>query len=322
MRATRRTGLARRRHRGVTTGFTLVELLVVIAIMAVLIGLLIPAVQAAREAARRAVCADRQKQVAYAIRQYEAARSAFPPGRIGCDDTGEIMSIPLCPPGLPPEQKNAASGFVAILPHIEQQPLHDQLAVASGGLWNRNVSSLAWYDIPAKRDGVQQRLALFTCPSDTASPLSDVYAPIIAATASFALVQGSIGPGHLAYTKSAAKYDNDGLFIYVRPRHEREVTDGLSHTLALGEVILGDWWESSNTWTYARQNADSLRTTANPLNTRPGDGALADRQNGAFASHHPGGATFAHADAHVTFLQEEIDLALYRALSTIAGDDN
>jgi prepilin-type processing-associated H-X9-DG protein len=100
------------------------------------------------------------------------------------------------------------------------------------------------------------------------------------------------------------------------------VTDGLTHTLAVGEVILADWWESSNTWTYARQNADALRTTANPLNTPPGAGVMSDLQNGAFASHHPGGATFAHADAHVEFIQEDIDLSLYRALSTIAGEDN
>src|SRR5687767_15956509 len=62
--------------------FTLVELLVVIAIMAVLVGLLMPAVQAAREAARRAVCTDRQKQVALALRHYETAHGAFPPGRL------------------------------------------------------------------------------------------------------------------------------------------------------------------------------------------------------------------------------------------------
>jgi prepilin-type N-terminal cleavage/methylation domain-containing protein/prepilin-type processing-associated H-X9-DG protein len=312
-------GAVPRRSRG---AFTLVELLVVIAIMAVLIGLLMPAVQAARETARRAVCTDRQKQVVLAIRNYETAHGAFPAGRLGCDDTGEGAPIPLCPPGLTPEEKNAASGFIPILPYIELQALFDQLDVAHGGLWNRNVASLAWYDIPAKRAGIQQRVPLFVCPSDTADELSDVYDPVIAATASFVLVQGSIGPGHPAYAKAAAKYDNNGLFTYKQARREREVTDGLTHTLAVGEVILADWWESSNTWTYARQNADALRTTANPLNTRPGAGVMSDLQNGAFASHHPGGATFAHADAHVEFIQEDIDLSLYRALSTIAGEDN
>jgi prepilin-type N-terminal cleavage/methylation domain-containing protein/prepilin-type processing-associated H-X9-DG protein len=310
---------ATRRPKG---AFTLVELLVVIAITAILVGLLMPAVQAAREAARRTVCTDRQKQVALALRNYETARDAFPAGRLGCDDTGEVEPVPVCPPGLSPEKKNAASGFIPILPNLELQALFDQLDVAHGGLWNRNVASLTWYDIPGKRAGIQQRVPLFVCPSDTADELSDVYAPVIAATASFVLVQGSIGPGHPAYTKAAAKYENNGLFVYKQARGEREVTDGLTHTLAVGEVILADWWESSNTWTYARQNADALRTTSNPLNTPPGAGAMSDLQNGAFASHHPGGATFAYADAHVEFINDDIDLALYRALSTIASEDN
>jgi prepilin-type N-terminal cleavage/methylation domain-containing protein len=44
--------------------FTLVELLVVLAILTVLMALLLPAVQAAREASRRAMCSDHQKQTA------------------------------------------------------------------------------------------------------------------------------------------------------------------------------------------------------------------------------------------------------------------
>ena len=64
-----------RRH----CGFTLIELLVVIAIIAVLIALLLPAVQQAREAARRTQCKNNLKQIGLAIHNYSDSYRQFPP---------------------------------------------------------------------------------------------------------------------------------------------------------------------------------------------------------------------------------------------------
>ena len=58
--------------------FTLVELLVVIAIIAILAGIIIPAVNAAREAARRAQCLDRMRQIGIALHTYEKANNGLP----------------------------------------------------------------------------------------------------------------------------------------------------------------------------------------------------------------------------------------------------
>jgi hypothetical protein len=286
------------------------------AILAVLVALMLPAVQAAREAARRQVCISHLKQTAQAILNYESARGWYPAGRVGCDDTSDI---PVCPPGLPTEKKTAASALVTILPYMEHQALHNQLGVERGGLWNRNVDDLAsWYNDPVKASAIVERVPTFVCPSDLSKPISDVYAPVLAATGSYALVQGSKGPSS---PRAEAKYDNNGLFMYVVRRRAGEVLDGTSHTLMLGEVMMADTWESSNTWTYARLNSDCLRTTEYALNTKPGYSVHYERQNGNFGSQHPKSALFAHADGHVDVIDEAIDLATYQALSTNAGED-
>jgi prepilin-type processing-associated H-X9-DG protein len=282
--------------------------------LGVLASLLLPAVQAAREAARRSACIGRLSQLALAVRNHESTMQQFPSGRVGCDTTPNNA---VCPPGLPPEGYNAASGFVTLLPQIEMQALYDQLGVQRGGLWNRNVDDLDWADIPAKYYGVQQIVPSFVCPTSTAKPISDVY-PVPAATGSYALVQGTKGPHS---PRPEAKYDNDGMFVYVTPRRSSEATDGLSRTLLVGEVIMADAWESSNTWTYARLNADSLRTTEYPLNTLPGTVYTYEGQSGAFGSEHAGGGVFVYGDGHVEFMSDEIELPTYRSLSTMAGDE-
>ncbi len=307
--------------RGIGRGFTLIELLVSLAVIALLVVLLLPAIQAAREASRRMGCANNLKQLALAVGIHETANRALPAGRVGCDDTGDKLTLRECPAGLSPDKKNAASAFVTLLPELEEQPLCDTLAVANGGLWNRNVNDLGWYNIEGKRRGVAERPAVFVCPSDVAEPLSEVYLPVIAATGSYALAQGSLPPGT---PSELVKFRNTGPFIYVTRRKLQQLTDGAPQTMLLGEVALADVWESSNTWTYALSTADCLRSTANPLNTPPGAGNIFtayNRQNGAFGSHHPGGGQFAFADGHVEFVANTIEFATYQALSTIAGAD-
>jgi prepilin-type N-terminal cleavage/methylation domain-containing protein len=64
-------------------GFTLIELLVVIIIIAMLVALLIPGVQAARESARNASSKNNLRQIGLAMANHEAAKGYFPPSWLG-----------------------------------------------------------------------------------------------------------------------------------------------------------------------------------------------------------------------------------------------
>ena len=296
--------------------FSLVELLTILAILSILISILLPAVQAAREAARRASCQNNLKQIGLALHHHESAKRTFVAGRLGCDSWGANNSQSPCSGHLTAVEQTGASGFVSLLPFLEQEPLYAQINVHEGGLWNKDTNDIAWYvnDL-SKRLGVQTRPSVFVCPADSSGAISDVYFPIRAATGSYAFSTGTLGAGDI---KSEVKYRNNGLFVYFEKRRIADVRDGLSNTIAVGEVRTSDKWESSNTWSYGISNADCLRSTKNPLNTLPGDGIVEERQNAAFGSMHPGGGLFLFADGRVQFIDDSIELVAYQKLSNLS----
>ena len=111
-----------------------------------------------------------------------------------------------------------------------------------------------------------------------------------------------------------------GLFMrYPRPIKFREVTDGLSKTLLLGETLPGDC-----VWNGAFDTNFPCNPTTIPLNTFTSDNGVAANwyYHCGFKSKHPGGASFAMGDGSVHFLSELIDYRLYNNLGTRAGGES
>jgi prepilin-type N-terminal cleavage/methylation domain-containing protein len=211
--------------------FTLVELLVVIAIIGTLIGLLLPAVQAARESARRSSCSNRLKQLGLAIHTHESANRVLPYGRGGHLESNIYSGTTVYDNTTPDPGVNGypgagvCSGFIAILPYIEEQSLYDRIVPVK--LANANNAGAAW--------GTQLQNIL--CPSDSPPDKTiELWAG------------NSLGQTNYVWSHGD-KYDNlnvdekvapttigmRGLFGLNSTVKMSEITDGLSNTIALSE---------------------------------------------------------------------------------------
>jgi type II secretory pathway pseudopilin PulG len=96
----------------------------VIAIIGVLIALLLPAIQAAREAARRAQCTNKLKQIGLAVHNFHSARNALPPMNLQNTEIALNAS----------SSNQMATFLLLLLPFMEQQPYYDELTGSSYGL--------------------------------------------------------------------------------------------------------------------------------------------------------------------------------------------
>jgi prepilin-type N-terminal cleavage/methylation domain-containing protein/prepilin-type processing-associated H-X9-DG protein len=291
-------------------GFTLIELLVVIAIIAILIGLLLPAVQKVREAAARMSCTNNLKQIGLALASYEETHKKYPPGRVGCDgaNNGPCNGLTLI-------ERTGASGFLMLLPFVEQGNLYNtfdqnDLPYNQGATW------------VAKSQGVEQRPSVYVCPTDSSQPFV-VTNGLNAATGSYAFVHGTRGPNE--GINADMKTNNTGMFNYKNTHTLAAMTDGTSNTIMVGEVIDAHTELSYNRWSLGSRHLDSLRSTVNPLNTPPGTGVTTSPYGiplyGGFGSRHTGGGQFVFGDGHVIFISDSIDINTYRGLSTRAGGE-
>ena len=253
---------------GKRLGFTLVELLVVIAIIGVLVALLLPAVQAAREAARRSSCSNNLKQMGLALHNFHDTYNRFPAAMINsgrCNVAGGTNGWNYKGPEVDLQAiygrggKNDPSnyrvmnhtGFVALLPFIEQKPLFDQYSYLNIA----NSSKGDTYSLTMGPDptGNKNRivgatpLKVYTCASDE-NPAPVMITTNAAQTFYERGVNGTY-PGvargnYLFSTGYYTDYDRDYSVLAIWAKGAfgnngaagMNMKDGTSNTLAIGEA--------------------------------------------------------------------------------------
>ncbi len=211
------------------SGLTLLELLVVISIITLLASLSLTGVQTARERARNIACMNQLRQIGLGLQGFETAHRQYPSDGWGWAWVGDdSASLGLDGPG----------GWIhSILPFMEQQ-----------SLWEATKS------LSSRNQAIQTPVPLLYCPSrrsvaaypytQTSVPLRNADTPKTGSRTDYAISAGSrvipVGPGpdtivDLATFPRFPKSLYSGISFVRSQIGTRDVTDGLSHTVAVGE---------------------------------------------------------------------------------------
>ena len=292
-------------------GFTLIELLVVIAIIAILVALILPAVQQAREAARRTQCRNNLRQLGVALHNYHDRHRMLPPGYVSLYDGSGTDTGP-------------GWGWCSfLLPDLEQSVAFQQID------FNRPIEASG---------NALIRVSVFptlSCPSDDIKPFwpAKKYDPVSGAPQAVICSVGSTNYVGM-FGISEPGVDGEGLFFRNSNISFRDITDGLSQTIAVGERShrLGEatWTGSVTGALLAGDPSDGIGQlvpehgsgmTLGHVGERRGPGDPRSDANQFFSRHSGNGVQFLFADGHVSFLPSSFDYRTYLALATRAGRD-
>lgn len=275
--------------------FTLVELLVVIAIFTLLVGLLLPAVQMAREASNRQSCQNNLKQIALAFHEHHDSHQSFPSGGWShWTPPSYLGETPLVGAEQP------AGWAFQILPFIEAE------RVWKSGPISAIATTHAFYFCPSRRS-----------PQTVTYP--DGYIP--------PLTGGDLTHGLCDY--AASNLEGTGVVRHRGPVEWKDITDGTSHTLLVGDkrlnrAFLGQPQSDDNEGYTAGWDKDTIRMTR-----RAPAGDFAGEGDGGrlFGSSHPGQINAALADGSVRSIHYQIDPVVFNYLGNrddghaISGND-
>ena len=185
--------------------------------------------QACREAARRTSCLNNLAQLGVAVQNFESAQGHLPAGVT--DKAGPIRNV---------AEGQHVGWIVPLLPYIDEKTTHGHVDLAAGV-----------YD-PKNARVRTLRLALLVCPSDPGADKEPV------GTSSYAGCHHDV--------EAPIDAGNHGVLFLNSRIATKDITDGPSHTIFLGEKLTGAGdlgWMSGTRAT--------LRNTGTPLGMTPAD---------------------------------------------------
>ena len=312
-------------------------------IIGVLVALLLPAISAAREAVRRINCANNLANVATALIQYEIQNKRFPYGmQIKNQETLEIGEEPF----------KGTSGLVGILPFLESKNIYDDyrfdLPVTDPENTEAVESAIAIYRCPSD-DAAREVTVDQSTFARSNYVLCFGSAFLVRAQATEqTTTEGERAPLLTPDLESKNRWDTNGPFRADGARNAAALLeDGFSKTVLVSEVIASteDFEPGDPRGIWAMYLAgSSFYTHQFPPNDTQGDAIFAtlgfecieeDRMpcsetppesiGGQFASArsgHSGGVMVSYADKHTTFVNDRVDLVVWRAIATIDGGEN
>lgn len=319
------------------SGVTLTELMVVLAIIGTLAALLLPAIQYIRESARRVNCQNNLRQSAIAIQLFHNSRKQLPSL---CNGSFDYLGSTISFPGKYWDEYHFYSWQTALLPHLEQSSLYDRL--------DKKVAASS----PSNQSNVRTELSVFLCPSTSNytrfRPVRQ-YSPNDVIGTSARSDYEAIGGVQLATERignmlsnirvdqgvwglprhvGGRSVDQDGSYDAPKQTHFREVIDGLSNTIVIGEI-------AGRPDIYIRGKLDSVFGFVNHpiINSAwaisgPYSSLLLDKNptvnetnNGGLYSFHNSGANVAFADGSIRFLAASTDGVALHAMATRAGNE-
>ena len=256
----------------------------------------------------------------------------------------------------PPMGLNGKGWIVDIFPQIEQQQAYDLIVANYNGKFGARANAGRGMGDMDIRGIVSTQLPILSCPSDESARPSDgqqwywdAQPGTITATTSY---KGSIGDSLLSNdavpcstdvdppathdnenpqrssgsTDTHSTLSNNGIFqraSYWAPVNLKMVGDGASNTFLIGENVVFVDYHSA-----AYFSDGDWATCSIPLNFLPVHMPESEFKSSNFSkavrgfkSLHPGGAQFVMCDGSVHFVQEGIDTATYRGLSTRDGGE-